>query len=157
MVTCAGALVLLGVIVTGVVFALQGYRPYIVHTGSMEPAYRPGDLVIDRPAKASDIKPGAVVTFTHHDGQDVVSHRIATVASGGDFTTKGDANATPDAWSINPKQVHGVVVGRLPHLGYLAYFLKQPTGVLSIFTGLMALVLLHGAVFGKREPEITSA
>ena len=135
------------VVITGATFASLGYRVYLVHTGSMFPTYHSGDLVIDRPAHAADLKPGNVITFTHHAGTDTVSHRVAAVVSGGDLTTKGDANATPDSWYIAPAQVQGVVVGSVPHAGFVVYWLKRPAGIALILLVPALIWLLWGFCF----------
>jgi signal peptidase len=128
----------------------QGVRGYVVHTGSMSPSYRPGDLVIDRPS-AAPYRPGEVITFRHSDrATDVVTHRVVGVSTRG-ITTKGDANATPDAWTIRPDQVQGRTILSLPRFGYVVVFFKQPAGVASVVTTVAALMLLWSLFFGATE------
>jgi signal peptidase len=115
----------------------------------MMPTYNPGDVVIDRPA--DELRPGEVITFRHSDlSTDVVTHRI-TDLSRVVIHTKGDANPTPDVWDIRPNQVVGTAVERIPHLGYLLVYLRQPAGVASVMTGVLALIALWGLFF-RREP-----
>ena len=62
----------------------QGYRVWVVHTGSMEPTYMPGDIVIDR-RRATAYRAGEMLTFRHSDlTTDVVTHRVTDVAQAGD-------------------------------------------------------------------------
>ncbi len=42
---------------------LGGGTPYTILTGSMEPNYPPGTLVVAKPAEPSDIRIGDVITF----------------------------------------------------------------------------------------------
>jgi signal peptidase len=143
------AVTLLAAALLGTVGAawLQGYRVYVVHTGSMVPTYRPGDLVIDRKASGG-YRPGDVITFRHSDQTtDVVTHRVVAVTPRGLIRTKGDANATADAWQIRPDQVRGRAVARVRGLGYLVVFLRQPTGLASLVTGLLAVVMLWQLFF----------
>ncbi len=132
-----------------------GMRLYVVHTGSMTPTYRPGDIVVDRPV-VSTPRPGEVVTFRHSDlSTDVVTHRVVALNARGELTTKGDANATDDAWSIRPGQVQGQVILGLRYAGYLAVYLQQPSGIASLATMLLAVVLLWQMFFptgGRVEP-----
>jgi signal peptidase len=138
-------LVLIGAVAAGTALWIKGYRLYVVHTGSMTPTLRPGDLVVDGPAGA--VAPGEVITFRHSDlTTDVVTHRVTAVTPAG-ITTKGDANRTPDAWTIRPDQVRGRVVGTLHGLGFLAVYLQQPSGIASIGTVALAIVLLWGLFF----------
>jgi len=139
------AFVLLGIGGVAANFWMQGYRLYVVHTGSMTPTLVPGDLVIDRPAK--NLKPGEVITFRHSDlTTDVVTHRVTEVTAAG-IHTKGDANRTADVWTIRPDQVKGHVVVTLHGFGYLAVYFQQPTGIASVATALIGLLLLYGLFF----------
>ncbi len=124
----------------------QGYRLYVVHTGSMAPALRPGDAVLDAPAPTS-VHPGEVVTFTVHSGPDsVVTHRVASY-SDGIVHTKGDANRTADPWTLHLSQVVGTVAAFLPRGGYVLVYLKQPQGLGSILTVTLGLALLWQVFF----------
>ena len=112
----------------------SGYRVYVVHTGSMVPTYRPGDLVLDR-RPSGQYHRGEVITFRHSDlTTDVVTHRITDVTAAGLIHTKGDANATADVWDIRPDQVQGTAVLRLGGFGYLVVFLRQPAGIGALAT-----------------------
>jgi signal peptidase len=145
-IVAALALVMLAAMATLATLWHDGYRPYVVHTGSMEPNDNPGDLVIDRPASGS-YHAGQVITFRHSAlSDDVVTHRVVSVSAAG-IQTKGDANPTKDAWTIRPSQVSGVAVLRIPWLGYLAVFLRQPPGVAALATVTIAIILLWGMFF----------
>ncbi len=134
-----------------------GVRMYVVHTGSMTPTYRPGDIVIDRPVAAPP-RPGEVLTFRHSDRTtDVVTHRVVARQPDGELTTKGDANPSDDAWSIRPSQVQGQVILGLRYAGYLAVYLQQPAGIASLATTVLAVILLWQLFFsaaGRPEPVV---
>jgi signal peptidase I len=150
LVLVAVGLALAAVLGGGAALWLQGsYHAYVVHTGSMAPTYRSGDLVIDR--SPSSYRAGDVITFRHSDRTtDVVTHRVVSVSAAG-ITTKGDANATPDAWTIRPSQVQGRTVLGVPYLGYVAVYFKQPAGVASAATTMACVMLLWSLFFGSRE------
>jgi len=59
----------------------------------------------------------------------------------------GDANRTADVWTIRPDQVKGHVVVTLHGFGYLAVYFQQPTGIASVATALIGLLLLYGLFF----------
>lgn len=144
---------LFAVAISGVL-AWRGYHLYIVGTGSMAPAIVAGDVVLDGPPTGS-YHPGQIITFRHSAlTTDLVTHRVAGLRSG-TIQTKGDANRTADAWDIRPDQVQGVVVWRLPRLGYLFVFLRKPAGIAAVVLGVMALILLWRLVFPstKKEPQ----
>ncbi len=148
-------LLLAGLVALGVTFWQQGYRIYVVHTGSMEPTYRPGDLVIDK-AVHGPVHRGEVITFRHSDvTTDVVTHRVVGLSSAGQISTKGDANRSADSWLIRPDQVQGRVAYRLHGLGYFAVYLRQPAGIASLATALFAIAALW-SLFFPSTPDGTS-
>src|SRR6201999_1878579 len=101
----------------------SGYRAYVVHTGSMTPTYKPGALVIDKPASGRH-HPGEVITFRHSAlTTDVVTHRITDITSTGLIHTKGDGNGTADVWDIRPDQVRGAVIDGIPFAGFVVVYL----------------------------------
>lgn len=116
--TCI-ALVLVVAFLLFVMYGLIDNRWYHIVTingGSMEPAIRHGDaIVIVRPPEV--LKPGMIVTL--QVGENVVTHRIKTVAPDGTFTTAGDANPTSDDFTGTSVKVVGVCVLRIPLLGRL--------------------------------------
>jgi signal peptidase len=150
-------LLLCGIAATGITYWHDGYRIYVVHTGSMVPTLNPGDIVIDKPA--THLVAGQIITFKHSDfTNDVVTHRIKWFRHGV-IRTKGDANKTADAWYIRPDQVVGTVTRVVPKLGYLIVFLKQPAGIASVMTGVIALFLLWDLFFsdGRRQEAVVNA
>ncbi len=149
------ALAFLGVIAVGIAGWQQGYRAYVIHTGSMTPTLVPGDLIIDRPASPDRFQPGDIITFRHSAGPDLVTHRITSVTETG-IHTKGDGNRTADVWTIPPHMVQGVEQTRLPLLGYLAVYFKQPTGVASLATSMLGLFLLWRLFFPPEELPATA-
>jgi signal peptidase len=143
---------LCAITVAGILAWHSGYRLYIVHTGSMAPAVMAGDVVLDGPATGT-YHPGEIITFRHSAWTtDIVTHRV-TDLRGGVIHTKGDANRTADVWDIRPNQVQGVYVMRLPRLGYLMVFLRQPTGIAAVVAGGLALMLLWGLLNPKSGKE----
>jgi signal peptidase I len=124
----------------------QGYRIYVVHTGSMSPGLRPGDAVLVAPAPDPP-RPGDVVSFAVHSGPDsVVTHRVVAVVDGR-VSTKGDANRTADPWTLSLSQIVGRAVATLPWAGYVLVYLRQPQGLASMAVLLLGLVLLWQLFF----------
>lgn len=115
--------ILVGVMVI-VVPAATGSTPMTVLTGSMEPTYPPGTLIIVKPIDAQDVRIGDPITYQITSGDDaVVTHRVISVSNStnGDvsFTTKGDANGAADAAPVQPVQLKGKVWYSVPWIGYL--------------------------------------
>jgi len=127
--------------------AAHGYRMYIVHTGSMVPALRYGDIVIDRPVQLP-VHKDEIITFLYNSGPEgVVTHRAISDTPAG-IRTKGDANPTRDPWTIHPDQVVGTPMLIVPVAGYLLYYLKQPAGAASVATVALGIWLLWDLFFG---------
>jgi len=109
-----------------VVPALTGSTPRTILTGSMEPAYPAGTLVIDKPIDPAEVRIGDVITYQLASGQDLfVTHRVVSVSrsTNGDisFITKGDANSDPDPAAVTESQLSsgGEVWYAIPWIGWL--------------------------------------
>lgn len=109
---------------------LTGSQTYTVLTGSMQPNYPPGTLVVIKPIAADQLAVGDVITYQIAPGQpEVVTHRITGlgVAQNGErsFATQGDANNSPDDRAVMPVQIRGKLFYSVPLLGYPANWLNQ--------------------------------
>lgn len=107
-----------------VVPRLGGATPYTILTGSMQPDYPPGTLMVMRPAKPQDIAVGSVVTYQLDSGEStVVTHRVSAIRQSPNgslrFSTRGDANTTDDAKLVRPVQIRGELWYSVPYLGYV--------------------------------------
>jgi signal peptidase I len=121
------------------------YRPVTVLSGSMKPAFAPGDMVVVTPESARDVRIGQVISYRipvgdHH----VQSHRVIEVLRRGGLVsvrTKGDANAAPDPWTATLQgQTAWRVRGVLPKVGWAVFWLRTP--LLHELTVLLAPLLL---------------
>jgi len=104
-----------------------GYSPVYVLSGSMEPTFFAGDMIIIH--AQSRYEPGDVVTF-YSDGE-LVTHRIIGAGQEG-FTMKGDANNVPDEELVRAQAIVGKQVFVLPRLGNLALFFRTGKGMILI-------------------------
>jgi signal peptidase I len=143
------ALVLLVVSILGLVLVSNaspalGHQLIVIRGGSMSPAIPLGSIVDVVQVQPADLRPGDVVTLKEPSGT-VITHRIVRVVQLPDglyIETKGDANDEVDV----PLQPVSLVSGRaalsLPVLGYLMYLLTIPSGVLSVFSFAITLLLM---------------
>ncbi len=111
-----------------------GYGASVVLSGSMEPEFSKGDLIIV--AEADSYSKGDVVVF--YDGTDLVVHRIID-ESDDTVTTKGDANNVEDA-PIDRSAIKGKVLFHVDKLGTAVDFIKTPVGTILIIVLAIALV-----------------
>jgi signal peptidase I len=96
---------------------LSGGRLMATTTPSMCPAVCVGSLVAVRPLEGP-VRPGELVAFRPPGQRAVFTHRVVAVEADGSFTTKGDAESSPDPWVVAPSDVVGRVAFTLFGLGW---------------------------------------
>ncbi len=137
------ALLALLLAVTLVGLRLLGLRPYVILSGSMAPAYPVGALVYVRPAGAESVSTGDAIAFYMEDGQTVAVHRVIGVDEAqACFSTKGDANAAPDAAPVGFARLIGKPVLCVPYLGYAAAWLTRAPGMYIGAAAVLAMLVL---------------
>jgi signal peptidase len=135
------------------------YRPVTVLSGSMQPAFAPGDMVVLTPEPISAVRVGQVISYRipvgdHH----VQSHRVIAVQRRDgrvSVRTKGDANATADPWTAT---LHGDTVWRvrtvLPKLGWIVFWLRTPlVRQLTLFLAPLLLAALAVLQIWRRPAD----
>lgn len=105
-------------------FQIIGYRSYTVLSGSMEPEFYPGDLVITNHKSKTDINLDDIVTFRDNEGV-IITHRIVEEVDGG-YITQGDNNNVEDTDVLKKENLIGKVKFSIPKVGYLMNFLSKP-------------------------------
>jgi signal peptidase I len=117
-IVCGLALVLLAILAAG---TIAGYRPLIDYSGSMRPAISAGDLLITHSIPAQSIHVGEIVSFSDPGLQGkLVTHRVVGIHAAGariNFLTRGDANTTPESWSVTRHASVGTLELRIPAVG----------------------------------------
>ncbi|HBA37498.1 MAG TPA: signal peptidase I [Firmicutes bacterium] len=122
---------------------------YTIISGSMEPNVSVYDVVVSINEDISKIKVGDIITFisTWDFNYGVtVTHRVVDITknSSGEYqlTTKGDNNQSKDGGIVTQNNLVGKVVGRLPQLGRLQYFLATKMGwFLIVFIPALAIII----------------
>ncbi len=154
-----GIVVVLAVALVGV--RLVGLKPFVVLSGSMEPAYHVGSLIYVKEVDHSELNAGDTITFMANE-TTVVTHRIAgIVPDEADpeivwFRTKGDANAAEDGALVHCRNVIGKAVFSIPYLGYAANFIQQPPGLyIALGCGALLLILAFWPT-GKKKKKDTA-
>ncbi|UCG90768.1 MAG: signal peptidase I [Candidatus Heimdallarchaeota archaeon] len=159
-----GFAVLIAIAVSaGITFFLGGSRhPTVaVTTGSMLPIYNGfqdnmnteiypfrGDILLVKKVPIESVKVGDVIVFntTNDDGEPPIVHRVvATWEDKGEyfFKTNGDNNLQPDSWKTTGNDVIGVVVFRIPHIGWFLLVVQTTFGKIIILA-LAVLILFVG-------------
>jgi len=124
---------------------LLGQRAVVVLSGSMEPAFSPGDVLIERSVEPSQVDVGQVVTFHEPGTHTMLTHRVRSVESHAGrlvFTTKGDADNSVQRWAIDRDGRLGQPIQAIPKIGYVVMFAKTPLGLIVIV--LLPLLVIGG-------------
>ena len=106
----------------------------VVLSGSMEPEFSKGDLIIV--GEADSYQERDIVVF--QDGASLVVHRIIEI-DGEKIITQGDANNVPDE-PIESSVIKGKVLFHIDKLGTIVSFFKTPVGTVLIIAAAIALV-----------------
>lgn len=143
---------------------LIGLKPFVVLSGSMEPAYHVGSLVYVKSVDYKELKVGDPITYMVSE-DTVVTHRIIEVLPDEDdpetirYFTQGDANTTPDAVSVHYKNIIGMPVFSIPYLGYVANYIQNPPGMyVAIAAGAILILLVFlPDLFAEDKPKEAKA
>lgn len=136
-----------------------------VLTGSMRPAFAPGDAVITKPIPITSVHPGMVILATPQGRTTPYAHRVIAVkhANGRILVqTQGDANPGPDDWRdvYAPTSQVSEVVGTVPKLGFVLEAIRGHTtqrGVVPVGVAgtLLTFVACAFVLFaGARQPTV---
>jgi signal peptidase len=158
------ALVLISVLSFGArvpLLARLGFNFFAVTSGSMEPKLPTGSLIYAGSYKLESLKAGDIITYQKTNEKKesaIVTHRISSVDKKEEkqqteengkksektiisytFKTKGDANQTPDEYTVSPGEIIGMYKWGIPKLGYISMFAQKPAGFI-------VLVILPAAI-----------
>ena len=119
---------------------ILGFRFFMVSTGSMEPEYNIGDLIVIKNTLKENIKVGDVINFVSENGKDTVTHRVTEIVQQDGKTlykTKGDNNSSEDSGLVDYEKVHGSLIFKVSKLGMI---------ITKVFTG-MGICIIFALVF----------
>jgi len=127
------------IILVGIVLA---QHLNVVVSGSMEPVFYRGDVVVIektnflgiQEVNPSDLKVGDIIIYHANWFPEPVIHRIISIQTGSDgqtyYVTKGDNNPKPDPSLVSTSQVHAKVVSLgnqpiiIPKIGYITLWIR---------------------------------
>jgi signal peptidase len=143
----------------GILPRTGAYRTLTVLSGSMRPAFAPGDMVVAKPISTDQVKLGDVVVYQipvgdHH----VESHRIVQILERHPnlvVRTKGDANDSADPWTavLQGDRVW-TVRHAVPYVGQAIVWLRSPLQhkLMTFFLpGIVAFLFLR--TIWRRRPD----
>ena len=116
-------------------YSAPKFNAYVVLTGSMLPEIQVKDVVVTKKVEADTLKVGDIITFASSDSRfagTIITHRILKknqdVNGNITFQTKGDNNNVADSALVQPNNIYGKVILKIPKLGYLQDFLATQGG-----------------------------
>jgi signal peptidase I len=119
------------------------YNFFVVMSGSMEPAIRTGSIISVREEEEYGIDDIITVDIPERTA-DTFTHRIVEeIEEDGEtkYITKGDANETEDPEPVSEDLIIGSLFFKIPYLGYLINFARQPTGfILMVIVPAMIII-----------------
>ena len=123
---------------------LMGNDIYAVMSGSMEPFYHVGSVVIvDKGAAPESIQVGDPITFRKGDNA-IATHRVVEIDQAArTFATKGDANEDMDAAPVPFDSLIGKAGASIPMIGYLPLYMRTAKGMFCIGAYVIVFILLQ--------------
>jgi signal peptidase len=132
----------------------NGWGFAAILSGSMEPVYNVGGIVVVRPVDAQTLKIGDAISFKEPGFNVPICHRIIDIRYKDKqkyFVTKGDANEEADRYLVPLADVNGKVILHLPYVGRLVEVKSLGATELSVlgrqFPAGGLLVLVVGLLF----------
>ena len=137
--------------------AFLGFRIFNVATGSMEPEYAVGDILISKEKEPSEIKVGDNIVYlgnkADYNGK-IITHNVIEIEKdeNGDylFHTKGRANTVEDP-IVHEDQIYGTVVQNNEVLAWLCRILTNRYGL--YFFVIIPIILYSFIGFVKVQDE----
>lgn len=133
--------------------SILGFRQYVIATGSMEPEYNIGDVIIIREKPEEEIKIGDIINYTSENGIDTITHRVVDIIEKDGqnyYKTKGDNNNSEDSELVKYSQVKGKLVLKISKLGTAITKLFTGTGITILF----AVIILSYIRDKNKEEKI---
>lgn len=145
--TVISVIMVLAVVAVGAVMIVpkvMGNDIYAVMSGSMEPFYHVGSVVIvDKHVTPEEIQVGDPITFRKGDNA-VATHRVIGIdTEARQFRTKGDANDVEDLAPVPFEDMIGRAGMSVPFIGYVPLYMRTPKGIYCIGAYVIIFILLQ--------------
>jgi signal peptidase len=136
LILAGAAAIVIGLLALTVGPKIFPYQALVVRSGSMSPTIPTGSVVFYHKVSADQVKVGQIIVFARPGlANERVTHRVYRITKGPTgtyFTTKGDANGSPDDWQV-PAVGTGWVAGfHVPVAGYVLADLQSTTARLLL-------------------------
>ena len=133
----------------------------VVPSTSMVPTLNVGDIVIVKGVDPNTITVGTIIIFRSPGGSIDIIHRVIGIMKEGNvlyFQTKGDHNAGPDPWSpgVPESNVKGMLLAKVPYIGYVTLSLQGPPGIILILFLIFLMIVFEYYDSRKKQSRRTA-
>lgn len=136
------------------------YRIFTVVTGSMEPKYNIGDILIAKETKPSEIKVGDAISYLATSSEikgNVVTHEVVDITKDENgrylFHSKGLVNLIEDP-VVHEEQLYGVVVYKTKLLSFVKKIVSTDIGmILFIIIPILYIIISEMISFLMEKEE----
>ena len=135
------------------------YRIFTVVTGSMEPKYKIGDVLIAKEKDPSEIKVGDAISYLASRGEiknNVITHEVVNITKDENgkylFHSKGLANLVEDP-IVHEEQLFGVVVYKTKLLSYIRKIISTDIGMLLFIIIPILYIIISEMIAALIEKE----
>jgi signal peptidase len=153
-VVCARAVVscLVGLLLWALAPALLGWTTTVVHSGSMAPSLKPGDVVSFAPDDEPEV--GKVILAADPvEPERMLSHRVIGVQDDGSLITQGDANPDADSTPVPREDYFGTARLRIPWIGLPVLWWREQQYLPIVLTVAVTALAVVVAVPKTRTTE----
>lgn len=130
------------------------YRPVVILSGSMEPAYHVGSIIYYHDVPFEELEEGNAITFKA--GESLVTHRITKINGlSRTVVTKGDNNSSEDPVPVEENEIVGKATDfSIPYGGYFVMYGKHPVAIATM-AGILIINYFLDHIVSEREGEKT--
>jgi signal peptidase len=126
----------------------------VVESGSMQPTLNIGDVILVKGINPKEIKVSDIIVYKRISGgkEIYIVHRVIEIYNDKGnlkFRTKGDNNLVPDYWLVDEKDVVGIVVFKIPLIGYVSLAIQSNPVIYYLV--IFAIVVLFLSSILKRN------
>jgi signal peptidase len=126
----------------------------VVESGSMQPTLNVGDVILVKGINPKEIKVSDIIVYKRiSSGKEIyIVHRVIEIYNDKGnlkFRTKGDNNLVPDYWLVDEKDIVGIVVFKIPLIGYVSLAIQSNPAIYYLV--IFAIVVLFLSSILKRN------
>ena len=135
-----------------------GYRLFTVATGSMEPEYQVGDVLISQEIDPNEIQVGDNIVYRGNTGSfkdKIVTHQVVSIREeNGEkkITTKGIANIEEDP-EIDDSQVYGKIIYKVKSLSFIGQIIKNIYVFYFIIVPIAIIIFRQVRIILKKDDD----